>query len=202
MANFNSKRINLAIFWPRWYLVTIEETWRTRSWMGFFMKFWSGTNRGVFKTSTVRKLVEEEQRDSEFAIEGEPLLLGSTATTFLQQFLTEQECIWKNTRQMLVWDKRTKVRIQRKHEKFRCHQTDTLKRMYVARGFGKKYASPSQSLEQGTGMGSPARKIWRMGEDVTMRQNVTTTRGGPVHTENQPWPSKVDRPGNELPIFQ
>ena len=52
--------------------------------------------------------------------------LGSTATTFLQQFLTEQECPWKKIKQMLVWDNRMKVLIHQKHEKFRCHQTDLL----------------------------------------------------------------------------
>ena len=43
------------------------------------------------------------------------LFLGSTATTFLQQFLTDQERSWKKTRQMLVGDNRTKVSIHRKH---------------------------------------------------------------------------------------
>ena len=52
------------------------------------------------------------------------LFLGSTATTFLQQFRTEQEYTWMKIRQMLVWDNRTKVLIDRKPEKFRCHQTD------------------------------------------------------------------------------
>ena len=58
------------------------------------------------------------------------LLLGSTATTLLQQFRTKQECTWKKIRQMLVWvwDNRTKVVIHRKPEKFRCHQTDLLHR--------------------------------------------------------------------------
>ena len=46
------------------------------------------------------------------------LFLGSTATTFLQQFPTEQEYHWKKIRQMLVWDNRMKVLIHRKHEKF------------------------------------------------------------------------------------
>ena len=52
------------------------------------------------------------------------LFLGSTATTFLQQFRTEQERTWKKIRQMLVLDNRTKELIHWKHEKFRCHQTD------------------------------------------------------------------------------
>ena len=72
------------------------------------------------------------------------LFLGSTATTFLA---TEPEYTWKKIRQMLVWDNRTKVSIHRKHGKFRCRQTDllpervrsdTLKRMYVTIGLGKK----------------------------------------------------------------
>ena len=85
----------------------------------------------VIKTCTLRRQVEEEQCDNEFAksiIIGEPrqLFLGSTATTFLQQFRTEQERTWKKIRQMLVWDNRMKVLIHRKHEKFRCHQIDLL----------------------------------------------------------------------------
>ena len=54
-----------------------------------------GTTRGVIKTRTVRRRVEEEQWDPEFAksIKGDldNLFLGSTATTFRQQFRTEQE---------------------------------------------------------------------------------------------------------------
>ena len=46
------------------------------------------------------------------------LFLGSTATTFLTQFLTEQEYPWKKIRQMLGRDNRMKVLIHRKHEKF------------------------------------------------------------------------------------
>ena len=141
--------------------------------MGFFwacdcdqMKFWSEQTEEFSRRAQYRR-VEEEQRDSEIAIEGEPLFLGSTATTFLQQFLTEQECLWKNIRQMLVWDKRTKVRFHRKHDKFRCHQTDTLKRMYVTRGFGKKYSSPSQSL--GHMQGQDARRI---GRRVEMEESI------------------------------
>ena len=49
------------------------------------------------------------------------LFLGSTATTFLQQFRTEQEF-----NRMLIWDNRMKVLIHRKHDKFRCHQTELL----------------------------------------------------------------------------
>ena len=54
------------------------------------------------------------------------LFLGSTAITFLQQFRTEQEFAWKKISRTLVWDNRMKVLIHRKHEKFRCHQTDLL----------------------------------------------------------------------------
>ena len=52
--------------------------------------------------------------------------LGSTATTSLQQFRTEQEYAWKKISRLLVWDNWTKVLIHWKHEKFRCHQTDLL----------------------------------------------------------------------------
>ena len=51
------------------------------------------------------------------------LFLGS-ATTFLQQFRTEQEYAWKKISRMLVWHNRMNLLIHRKHEKFRCHQTD------------------------------------------------------------------------------
>ena len=54
------------------------------------------------------------------------LFLGSTATTFLQQFRTEQEYAWKKISRMLVWHNRMNLLIHRKHEKFRCHQTDLL----------------------------------------------------------------------------
>ena len=39
--------------------------------------------------------------------------LGSTATTFMQQFLTEQEYTWKKIRQMLGRDNRIKVLMPR-----------------------------------------------------------------------------------------
>ena len=58
--------------------------------------------------------------------------LRSTATTFLQQFRTEQECTSKKIRQMLAWNNWTKVLIHRKHKKFRYHQTD-LPPKYVQR---------------------------------------------------------------------
>ena len=54
------------------------------------------------------------------------LFLGSTATTFLQQFQTEQEYAWKKISRMLVWHNRVNLLIHGKHEKFRCHQTDLL----------------------------------------------------------------------------
>ena len=54
------------------------------------------------------------------------LFLGSTATTFLQQFRTEQEYTWKKISRILVWHNRMSLLIHRKHEKFRCHQTDLL----------------------------------------------------------------------------
>ena len=89
-----------------------------------------GTTRGVIKTRTVRRRVEEEQWDPELAksIKGnlDNLFLGSTATTFLQQFRTKQEYAWKKISRMLVWHNRMNLLIHRKHEKFRCHQTDLL----------------------------------------------------------------------------
>ena len=54
------------------------------------------------------------------------LFLGSTATTFLQQFRTEQEYAWKKISRMLVWHNRMNLLIHQMHEKFRCHQTDLL----------------------------------------------------------------------------
>ena len=54
-----------------------------------------GTTRGVIKTRTVRRRVEEVQWDlnspSPSKENLDNLFLGSTATTFLQQFRTEQE---------------------------------------------------------------------------------------------------------------
>ena len=65
-----------------------------------------GTTRGVIKTRTLRRRVEEEQCDNEFAMSIKGILgnlfLGSTATTFLQQFRTEQEYAWKKISRMLV----------------------------------------------------------------------------------------------------
>ena len=91
-----------------------------------------GTARGVIKTRTLRRRVEEEQWDPEFAKSIKEnldnLYLGSTATTFLQQFRTEQEYTWKKIRHMFVRDNRMNLLIHRKHEKFRCHQTDLLTR--------------------------------------------------------------------------
>ena len=81
-----------------------------------------GTTRGVNKTRTMRRQVEEEQWDKEFARSSKEShdnpFLGSTATTFLEQFLAEQEYTWKKIRQMLGRDNWTKVLIHRKHEKF------------------------------------------------------------------------------------
>ena len=58
------------------------------------------------------------------------LCQGSTATAFLQQFRTEQECTWKKISRMLVWDHRMKALIYRKHDKFRYHQKES-PRKYV-----------------------------------------------------------------------
>ena len=51
----------------------------------------------------------------------------------------------------------------------------------------------------------PPEKFWRMGEEgVTMRQDtpLQVVLHLPVQAEDQPWTSKVDRPGNELPMFK
>ena len=86
-----------------------------------------GTARGVYQDAHC----EDEWRKNNGTMNSpgpstenhDNLFLGSTATTFLQQFLTEHECPWKKTWQMLVWDNRTKVLIHQKHSKFRCRQT-------------------------------------------------------------------------------
>ena len=197
------------------------------------------------------------------------LFLGSKVTTFLQQFRTEQECTWKKIRQMLVWDNRTKVLIHRKHEKFSMPPdrlvtqvpSDTLKRMYVTRGLGKKYGptpgcpgcatigshhqashsdtcrdrmraelekseegreylareqarvdarkqeQPSSSSHKravSEEWDGPPEKFWGLGEeDATMKQDITATSGASSSSaEDQPWTFKVDRPGNELPVFK
>ena len=89
-----------------------------------------GTAREVIKTRPLRRRDAEEQwtmnspRPSKENLDN--LFLGLRATTFLQQFRTEQECAWNKIRRMLVWKKMIKVLIHRKHEKFRCHQTDLL----------------------------------------------------------------------------
>ena len=77
--------------------------------------------------------------------------LGSTATTFLQQFRTDQECTWKKIRQLFVRDNWTKVLIHLKHEKISIPpdrlvdqvRSGTLKRMCIAKGLGKKYGLTS-----------------------------------------------------------
>ena len=125
-----------------------------------------GTTSGVIKTRTVRRRVEEAQWDPEFAksIKGEPRqpVPGIKATTFLQQFRTEQEYAWKKISRMLVWHNRMNSLIHRKHEKFGCHQP----------------SSSSQKRVVSEEWDHPPEKFWRMSEeDVTMRQDITATRG-------------------------
>ena len=87
-----------------------------------------GTTRGVVKTRTLRRRVEEEQWDNEFArsIKGEPRQPVPGINSDHVPAAISDQCTWKKIRQMLVWDNRIKVLIHREHEKFRCHQTDLL----------------------------------------------------------------------------
>ena len=218
-----------------------------------------GTARGVIKTRTLRRRVKEEQWDHEFAktIKGEP-----------RQPVPDHV-------PAAIWD-RAGVRLEEDQADARLGQSidppearevsmppdrlvtqvrsDTLKRMYVTRGLGKKYgptpgcpgcatvgshhqASHSDTCrdrmraelekseegreylareqarvdtrnqEQSSSSSHkravleewdrPPEKFWRMGEeDVTMKQDITTT-SAPVEAEDLPWAPKVDRPGNE-----
>ena len=83
-----------------------------------------GTARGVIKTRTLQRRVEDSPSPSRGNLDN--LFLGSTAITFLQHFRTEQECAWKKISRTLVWDNNLKVLIHWNHEKFLCHQTDML----------------------------------------------------------------------------
>ena len=86
-----------------------------------------GTLRGVIKTRTLRRRVEEEQWDNEFArsIKGEPRQpVPGINSDHVPAAISDRAGAWKKIRRVLVWDNRTKVLIHRKHEKFRCHQTD------------------------------------------------------------------------------
>ena len=61
------------------------------------MKFLSEHPEELVKTRTLRRRVKEEQWDKKSQDPSKEnrvnLFLGSTATTFLQQFLTQQECL-------------------------------------------------------------------------------------------------------------
>ena len=91
-----------------------------------------GTARGVIKTRTLRRRVEKEQWDNEFAktIKGEPRqpVPGINSDHVPAAISDRAECHWKKIRQMLGRDNRTKVLIHQKHEKFWYHQTDLLTR--------------------------------------------------------------------------
>ena len=68
------------------------------------------------------------------------LFRGPTATTFLQQFRAEQECAWKwdNTDEGIDPPEARKVSMPPDRLDTQV-RSDTLKRMYVTRGLGKKY---------------------------------------------------------------
>ena len=91
-----------------------------------------GTARGAVKARTLRRRVEVEQWDNEFArlIEGEP---RQSVPGINSDHPTKQGRTWKKIRQRLVWDNGTKVLIHRKHEKFRRHQTDSSPRYIQTR---------------------------------------------------------------------
>ena len=81
-----------------------------------------GTARGVIKTRALRRRVEEEQWDNEFArsIKGEPrqLVPGINTDDVPAAISDRAGHPWKNIRKMLGRDDRMKVLIHRKHEKF------------------------------------------------------------------------------------
>ena len=107
-----------------------------------------GTTGGVIKTRTLRRRVEEEQWDPEFArsIKGEPRqpVPGSTATTFLQQFRTvhleEDQADARLGQQDQGIDPPGAREVSMPPDRLVTQvRSDTLKRMYVTRGLGKTY---------------------------------------------------------------
>ena len=89
-----------------------------------------GTARGAIKTRTLRRRVEEEQWDPEFAksIKGEPRQpvpginsdhVPAAISDRAGVRLEEDKLEARLAQQM-------KILIHREHEKFRCHQTDLL----------------------------------------------------------------------------
>ena len=81
-----------------------------------------GTARGVIKTRALRRRVEEEQWDNEFArsIKGEPRQpVPGINTDHVPAAISDRAGYpWKKIRKMLGRDDRMKVLIHRKHEKF------------------------------------------------------------------------------------
>ena len=103
-----------------------------------------GTTRGVIKTRTLRRRVEEAQWDNEFArsINGElrqPVL--GINSDHLQQFRTEQECTWKKMGQLDEgFDPLEAREVSMTPDRLVTQvRSDTLNRMYVTRGLDRKY---------------------------------------------------------------
>ena len=219
-----------------------------------------GTTRGVIKTRTLRRRVEEEQWDNEFArsIKGEPRHpvpgIGSdhvpasiSDKTGVPLEEDQEDARLGHQDEGIDPPEAREVSIppDRLGNQVR---SDTLKRMYVTRGWGRKYgptpgrpgcatigmraelekieegreylareqtrvdarkqaqsSSPSHKRDVSGEWDRPPEKFWRMGEkDVTLRQDIAATSvlHPPLQAEDQPWTSKVDRPGNELPMFK
>ena len=84
-----------------------------------------GTGRGAVKARTLRRRVEEEQWDNEFARSRQPV--PGINSDHVPAAISDRAGMHleEDQRQRLVWDNGTKVLIHRKHEKFRRHQTDS-----------------------------------------------------------------------------
>ena len=89
-----------------------------------------GTARGAVKARTLRRRVEEELWDNEFArlIKGEPRQpVPEINSDHVPAAISDRAGMHleEDQRQRPVWDNGMKVLIHRKHEKFRRHQTDS-----------------------------------------------------------------------------
>ena len=89
-----------------------------------------GTARGAVKARTLRRRVEEELWDNEFArlIKGEPWQpVPEINSDHVPAAISDRAGMHleEDQRQRLVWDTGMKVLIHRKHEKFRRHETDS-----------------------------------------------------------------------------
>ena len=136
------------------------------------------------------------------------LFLGSTATTFLQQFLTGQECpcTVQMSRMCHDWQSspsqslgHTQEQDAQKEEKRRRKRVllPENKHVWDAR---KQEQSSSSSHKRAVSeeWDRPPEKFWRMDEwDVTLRQDVTATRGASSSSASRGPPMDVNRPGNE-----